>query len=295
MYVITGATGNTGKHIAEHLLATNQKVTVISRSAENVKSLTEKGAIAAVGSVEDADFLTKTFTGATAVYAMIPPNFAVVDFSGYQAIVTQALVTAIKNSGVKNVVTLSSVGAHSDQTGVVAGLYKLEQALNAIPDLNVLHLRAGFFMQNFFGNIGLIKNMNINGGFPINGDLKMPMVHTNDIGATAVKRLLALDFQGKSHTYVAGTRDVSLAEVTQVLGAAIGKPDLAWVTFSYEQAAQGMVQMGMQKGLVDGYVQFGKASNEGILLADYQRKIEYTTPTSIEDFAKEFAFVYQNG
>jgi uncharacterized protein YbjT (DUF2867 family) len=295
MYVITGATGNTGKYIAEHLLAAGKKVTVISRNAENVKSLTEKGAIAGIGSLEDADFLTKTFAGATAVYAMIPPNFAVADFSGYQAIVTQALATAIKNSGVKNVVTLSSIGAHSDETGVVAGLYKLEQALNAIPDLNVLHLRAGFFMQNFFGNIGLIKNMNINGGFPINGDLKMPMVHTNDIGATAVKHLLALDFQGKSHTYIAGTRDVSLAEATQVLGAAIGKPDLAWVTFSYEQAAQGMAQMGMQKGLVDGYMQFGKASNEGILLADYQRTAAYTTATSIEDFAKEFAFAYQNG
>ncbi|MCU0394014.1 MAG: NAD-dependent dehydratase, partial [Thermoflexibacter sp.] len=127
-----------------------------------------------------------------------------------------------------------------------------------------------------------------------NGDLKMPMVHTNDIGATAVKHLLALDFQGKSHTYIAGTRDVSLAEATHVLGAAIGKPDLAWVTFSYEQAAQGMAQMGMQKGLVDGYVQFGRASNEGILLADYQRTTAYTTTTSIEDFAKEFAFAYQN-
>lgn len=294
MYVITGSTGNTGKYIAEHLLAAGKQVTVISRSADHLKSLTDKGATAAIGSLENADFLTKTFTGATAIYAMIPPNFAVKDFSGYQAVVTQALVTAIKSSGVKNVVTLSSIGAHSDQTGVVAGLYKLEQALNAVPELNALHLRAGFFMQNFFGNIGLIKGMNINGGFPINGDLKMPMVHTNDIGATAVKNLIALDFKGKSHTYVAGTRDVSLAEATTILGQAIGKPDLAWVTFSYEQAAQGMAQMGMQEGLVNGYVQFGKATNEGILMADYQRKPEYTTATSIEDFAKEFAYAYQN-
>ena len=294
MYVITGATGNTGKYITEQLLAAGKKVTVISRSTENVKELINKGANAAIGSLEDANFLSKTFAGATAIYAMIPPNFAVVDFSGYQAIVTQALASAILNAGVRNVVTLSSIGAHSDQTGVVAGLYKLEQALNAIPDLNVLHLRAGFFMQNFFGNIGLIKNMNINGGFPINGELKIPMVHTNDIGATAVKHLIALDFKGKSYTYVAGSRDVSLMEATKILGQAIGKPDLAWVTFSYEQAAQGMTQMGMQKGLVDGYVQFSKASNEGILLGDYQRKTEYTTPTSIEDFAKEFAYAYQN-
>lgn len=294
MYVITGATGNTGKYIAEHLLAAGKQVTVISRSADHLKSLTDKGATAAIGSIEDADFLTKTFTGATAVYAMIPPNFVVEDFANYQARATQALVTAVKNSGVKNVITLSSVGAHSDQTGVVAGLYKLEQALNAIPDLNVLHLRAGFFMQNFFGNIGLIKGMNINGGFPINSDLKMPIVHTNDIGATAVKHLLALDFKGKSHTYVAGSRDLTLAEATTALGQAIGKPDLAWVTFSYEQAAQGMAQMGMQKGLIEGYVQFGKAVNGGILLADYQRKEEYTTSTSIEDFAKEFAYAYQN-
>jgi uncharacterized protein YbjT (DUF2867 family) len=294
MYVITGATGNTGKKIAEILLSQGKPVTVVSRHADKVKDLTAKGAKAAIGDLEDTAFLTKTFHGATAVYAMIPPTFATTDFRAYQNKVGHAIADALKASGVKYVVVLSSIGAHSPESGVVAGIYDFENTLKKNSDLNVLNLRAGFFLQNFLGNIGLIKQAGINGGFPIKADLKIPMVHTNDIAAVAAKHLAALDFNGQSHTYVAGERDLTLAEATKVLGNAIGKPDLTWVTFTYEQAADGMLKMGMPKTLVESYVQFSKATNEGILLGDYKRKSEYTTPTSVETFAKEFAAAFNH-
>ncbi|MBC8044687.1 MAG: NmrA family NAD(P)-binding protein [Rhizobacter sp.] len=294
MYVITGATGNTGKRIAEALLSKGEPVTVVSRSADKVKDLVAKGAKAAIGDLEDAAFLTKTFTGATAVYAMIPPNFAVTDFRAYQNRVGKSLAEAIEKSGVKYVVFLSSIGAHTPESGVVAGAYDFEKMLKKIDGINVLNLRAGFFMQNFFGNVGLIKQAGINGGFPINGDIKLAMVHTDDIAGVAVKHLLALDFKEQSHIYVAGERDLTLAEATKVLGEAIGKPELPWVTFGYEQAADGMSKMGMPQTVVDGYVQFSKSVNGGVYGSDYTRKPEYTTPTSIESFAKEFAGAYQN-
>jgi len=294
MYVITGATGNTGSRITEKLLAAGEAVTAISRSEEKLKPLIEKGAKPGVGSLEDEAFLTETFKGAKAIYALIPPNFGASDFRAYQNRVGHALVEAIRQSGVKNVVTLSSVGAHSPETGVVAGLYDFEQELSKLQDVNVLNLRAGFFMQNFYGNIGIIKNMGIHGGFPINGDVKMAMVHTHDIADAAAEHLLKLDFNGQSHQYVAGQRDLSMEEATEVLGKAIGKPDLNWVTFSYEDAKQGMTQNGLSESLADQYVKFSRSVNEGILDEDYERKPEYTTPTSIEDFAKEFAAAYQH-
>ncbi|MCY7353018.1 MAG: NAD(P)H-binding protein [Cytophagaceae bacterium] len=292
MYVITGATGNTGRRIAEKLLAHGQEVTAISRTEAHLADLVAKGAKAAEGTLEDVEFLTKTFSGATAVYLLIPPNFTAGDFREYQTTVSRALTEAVRRAGVKHAVVLSSIGAHSDQSGVVAGLHDLEEMLKGVESLNVLFLRAGFFMQNFYGNIGLIKGMGINGGFPIEGDLSMPIVHVNDIADVATRHLLALDFSGASHVYVAGARDLSLKEATQVLGAAIGKPDLPWVTFPYEQARAGMVQVGMSESLADAYVQFGKATNEGILMADYQRTPDYTTPTDIEAFAQEFAGAY---
>jgi uncharacterized protein YbjT (DUF2867 family) len=67
-YVITGAAGNISKPLTEKLLNAGHEVTVISRSSENIRSLTEQGAKAAIGSVEDVEFLKKTFSGADAVY-----------------------------------------------------------------------------------------------------------------------------------------------------------------------------------------------------------------------------------
>ncbi|MCB0593335.1 MAG: NmrA family NAD(P)-binding protein [Lewinellaceae bacterium] len=295
MYVITGATGNTGSRITEHLLQAGKSVRAIGRSAERLNPLVEQGAEAAVGELEDTEFLTKAFEGATAVYALIPPAFADGDFRAYQNRVGRSIAGAIRKASVKHVVTLSSIGAHSPETGVVAGLYDFEQELAKHQGINVLNLRAGFFMQNLLGNIGIIRQMGINGGFPIDGNTEIPMVHTNDIADVAAKHLLKLDFQGQSHTYVAGQRDLTFQEATKILGAAIDKPELPWVTFSYEDAKGGMLQNGFPESLADNYLKFSRAANEGILMEDYQRQPEFTTPTSIEDFTREFAAAYKAG
>ena len=79
-YVITGGAGHISKPVVEKLLAGGHLVTVIGRNAENLKELVAKGATAAVGSVDDIKFLTKTFQGADAVYTMIPPNMAAPDW-----------------------------------------------------------------------------------------------------------------------------------------------------------------------------------------------------------------------
>ncbi len=128
MYVITGASGNTGKVIANALLDAGKKVRVLGRDAEKVKELTDKGAEAAIGNLDDVDFLTNTMTGATAVYAMIPPNFTTDNYRGYQNQVADAQIEAAKNAGVKYVVKLSSVGAHlKEKAGVVQGLADMEK------------------------------------------------------------------------------------------------------------------------------------------------------------------------
>ncbi len=295
MYIITGATGNTGRPIAEGLLKAGKSVTVIGRNAGKLQPLVDQGAKAAIGDLDDVGFLTEIFRGATAVYALIPPNATAPDFRAYQNKIGNAIVEAVAQGGVHHVVTLSSFGAHSPESGVVAGLYDFENAFEKLTDVNVLHLRAGFFMQNLFGSIGIIRGMGINGGFPINGDIKMPIVHTNDIAEVAVKHLLALDFSKQTHTYVAGQRDLTMIEATQIIGAAIGKPDLPWVTFPYDQAKGGMVQNGFSESLADAYVQFGKATNTGIMYGDYVRQPEHTTPTSLESFVnQEFVSAYRN-
>ncbi len=295
MYVITGATGNTGQIIAEKLLAEGKAVTVIGRDEKRLASLVEKGAKAAVGELEDATFLSQTFQGATAVYALIPPKWDIQeDWRGFQRKISTALTQALKEAKVPYVVVLSSMGAQLPEgAGPVTGLYELEQMLQTIEGLNILSLRPGFFMQNLYANMGMIKALGFF-GYSLKAEVSMPLVHTNDIAEVAAKRLLALDFEGYSHSFVAGERDITMPEIAKILGEAIGKPDLKYVTFSPEEAKAGMLQAGIPETIADGYNQLFDCLNGAAYLNDFTRTPENTTPTSIEDFAKEFAMAYQH-
>ncbi len=293
MYIITGASGNTGKIIANALLDADKKVRVISRNTEKVKNLAAKGAETAIGNLEDGDFLMKAFSGATAVYAMIPPHFTTNDFRGYQNRVADAQIEAVQKAGVEYAVTLSSVGAHlKEGAGVVQGLADMEQKWNAVNDINVLHLRPSYFMENTLAQIDTIKNMGIMGS-PIKGDMSFPIVATKDIAELAAKRLLQLDFSGNEVQYVLGSRDVTYNEVAEIYGKAIGKPDLKYVEFSYEDTRKAMIEgWGVTENVADAFIEFMQAVNAGKIFAEVKRNNANTTPTSIEDFAQVFAQIY---
>lgn len=286
MYIITGATGHTGKRISENLLAAGQTVKVISRSVEKVADLVSKGAIPAIGDLADAEFLTQTFKGATAVYLMIPPKFDVTDWRAFQRSLTEAFVTALKASGVQKVVLLSSQGAHLlEGAGPVSGLAELEHALHAIDGLEVKALRPGYFMENLFASVGMIQHAGINGS-SLRGDVRFPIVHTRDIAEVATKHLLALDFSGHTHEFVGGAADLTMEEVTATIGQAIGKPELPYITFSPADAKAGMEQAGLPATIADGYNELFGALNSGIYQEGYHRSPEITTPTTLEWFVE---------
>lgn len=294
MYAITGATGNTGKKIAEALLARGKKVRVIGRTAERLRPLADKGAEPVVGSLDDAAFLTRAFTGVKAVYAMIPPNYAAPHFRAYQNKLGEAIATSIASAQVPYVVNLSSLGAHlPEKTGPIKGLYDMEQRLNKLERTHVLHLRPTYFMENLFWSMNLIKTMGMNGS-PLKGDLLIPMIATRDIAAEAAERLFRLDFSGKSAKELFGQRDLTMVEATRILGKAIGKPELPYVQFPYEDAEKAMVGMGLSLDMARSFNELYRAFNEGTLKPTEARSESNTTPTSIEEFAKVFAMRYSS-
>jgi len=286
MYVITAATGNTGKIIAQNLLQAGKSVKVISRKAEHLADLVAQGAVAAVGDLADAAFLTQAFEGATAVYLLVPPKWDVTDWRAYQRTVNNAYVQALRATDVKKAVLLSSQGAHLlEGAGPVSGIGELEVALRDIDGLSALSLRPGYFMQNFFGLIDMIKHAGII-GYALRGDLKMPLVHTRDIAEVATKRLLDLDFTGHTHEFIGGAADLTMQEATAILGAAIGKPEMPYVEFSQADAKAGMLQAGIPETIADGYNELFDALNKGTYQEGYVRTPEVTTPTTLEWFAE---------
>ena len=269
MYVITGATGHTGRRIAQSLLEAGKSVKVIARNAEKVAELAEKGAQVALGDLGDLNFLREQLRGATAVYLMIPPNFAVANWRGWMREMVGIYEQAIRESGVKKVVLLSSIGAHrTEGVGPIGGLGELENALKNIPGIDVLALRPGYFMENLYGSAGMIKNMGINGGVQ-KADASMAFIHTSDIARVATERLLTLDFSGFSHEFLTGPEDMSPAQITAAIGKAIGKPELPYIEFPAADGKAGMMQAGLPETIADGYVEMAEGINAGFLREGY--------------------------
>jgi uncharacterized protein YbjT (DUF2867 family) len=295
LYVITGATGNIGKKISEVLLSKKKKVRVIGRHADKLQGLVEKGAEAFAGSLDDAAAMAHAFKGAHAVFVMIPPNYAALDFRAYQNRIGETLGKAIQDSGVRFVVNLSSIGAHrADKLGPINGLYDQEQRLNKLSGVNILHLRPAYFMENQLMSIDLIKKMGINGS-ALRGDIAFPMIATVDIAQVAANALLKLDFKGQSVQELLGSRDISLQEATTILGKAIGKPDLKYVQFSYEDTEKSLIGMGFTPNLAKLFIEMSRGSNEGLMAPTQGRTPKTTTTTTFEEFAKVLANAYTSG
>jgi uncharacterized protein YbjT (DUF2867 family) len=287
MYVITGATGNTGSVVAERLLAEGEKVRVVGRDPKRLERFTQKGAESFIADATDAGALTKAFAGAKAVYAMIPPNPASPDVLAYEESVSDGLRSAIQKNGIKYAVVLSSFGADkSHGTGPVAGLHSLEKKLEGISGLNALFLRAGSFMENLLPQAGAIKSMGGMAG-AIRGDLPLPTIAARDIGAFAAEALLKLDFVRKSTRELQGHRDLTNAEAAKIVGAAIGKPDLAYTLVPAAQLKPVLMQMGMSSNMADLLLEMAAAQNSGHMKMLESRSPATTTPTTLETFVSE--------
>jgi len=288
--VILGASGNTGSIIANFLLSKGEKVRVVGRNAGRLQRFVSKGAEAFAADMSDAAALTKAFSGARAAYLLLPPITSRED----QERESDAITKAVKASGLHYAVNLSSYGAHvSEGTGPVAGLHSSEQKLNAIRDLNVLHLRAAYFMENNLSAIDMIRGMGLF-GHALLPDVKLPMIATGDVGDYAAQRLLHLDFSGKQTRELLGERDLSMAEATTIIGRGIGKPDLRYEHFPYDQVRQALTQTGFSPKKAAVYIEMFEAINAGLLAAQEPRSRENSTPTSFEKFVQDvFAPAYR--
>ena len=297
MYVITGATGHTGRAIAETLLNAGQPVTALGQSAETLAPLAQLGAKTLAGDLRDPQFATQAFAGATAAFAMLPSNYGAADFRAEQNAVADGLIAGAKASGLTHLVALSTVGAHLPaDSGVLLGLHDLERKLRTqLPAVRVRNLRVGLLFENSFSFIPVIKHAGVVGGFPIRGDINIPMVATQDIAAVAAERLLKLDFTGQNHEYVLGPRDLTFNEMAAIIGQALHRPELQWVDFSYADARAGLLQAGFSASAADAMVGLAKSVNDGGYFGDDLRRTpQNSTPTTFETFVSQLVAAYNH-
>jgi uncharacterized protein YbjT (DUF2867 family) len=293
MIVLTGATGRTGSAAAEALRAKGEKVRVVGRDAKKLSALVTQGAEAFVGNVEDVSSMTEAFRGASAVYLVLPEDISQEDLRAHQERVSDCYAAAITNAHVRFVVNLSSIGAqHADNTGPIVGLHNQEQKLNRVAGLNVLHLRAAYFMENLFMSIAQLRSM---GALPggLRAEVPMPWIATQDIGGYAATRLAGRDFSGSSVQELHGQRDISMKEAASIVGNAIGNPNLEYMQLPRTMFETALLKMGLPKKTAELIIEMWDGANAGLIVPQEKRSARNTTPTPLESFvSRVFAPAY---
>ena len=293
MIVVTGATGRTGRAATKALRAKGEKVRVVGRDAKKLTALEELGAEPFVGDVGDVASMTEAFYGASAVYLVLPEDISQQDLRAHQERVSDSYAAAITNAHVEFVVNLSSIGAqHAKDTGPIVSLHNQEQKLDRIAGLNVLHLRAAYFMENLFMSIAPLRSMGtLPGG--LRADAPMPWIATKDIGEYAAFRLAARNFSGSSIQELHGQRDISMKEAASIVGTAIGKPNLEYVQIPSMMLESALLEMGLPQKTAELIIEMWNGANAGLIVPQEARSVKNTTPTKLESFVTEvFAPAY---
>jgi uncharacterized protein YbjT (DUF2867 family) len=287
-----GATGQVGSKTVNNLLGKGHTLRLIARHADKLQQFAGKeGVEIHAGDSLDASFLAGVIKGSDAVMLMMPADLYAENIGAYQDKLGAALIEAIKKSDVKKVLFLSSVGGHTEEhTGIVAGLARQEVRLKQLQNVDVLILRPTYFMENLLGSISLIKNMGMNGS-SLSPEKAFPLVATQDVAKVAAGKLNNLDWKGITVLPLLGPRNYNMNEVTHELGDAINKPDLKYVQFPYDQAKQTMTQWGFSESVAQAFTGLTEGINLGVFDTE-KRDANSTTPTTVQEFAKTFAYVY---
>lgn len=294
--IVTGSLGNISGPLTKELIRKGHAVTVISSSFERKTTIEALGAKAAIGTMEDIDFLTETFRGSDIVYAMEALNAGSffnhdLDFIEANTKIGSNYKAAIEKSGVKNIIHLSSIGAHMKEgNGILAFHYNVEKILNELPeDVSIKFMRPVGFYYNMFGFIPTIKSQNAifqNYG----GSGKEPWVSPLDI-ASVIAEEIEKPFNGREIRYIA-SEEISPDDIASILGESIGQPDLKWVTVSDEELLNGMIGAGMNPKTAKGVVEMNAARGNGLLYEDYRQHKPVLGNVKLKDFAKQFAAAY---
>ncbi len=319
--ILTGSLGNISKPLTKDLVGKGHSVTVISSKADRQKDIEALGAMAAIGSIRDLNFLNKTFTGADIVYLMEPtePN-RLFDktFDPYESVkeLVSIYKKAVEQSGLKKIVHLSSIGAHTDQgVGLLRFHFMAESILKALPaDVAIKFMRPVGFYGNLLMNIETIKSLSKGfigtimalqyygiGGLlsdkrgvivaNYGGDTINLLVSPIDI-ATVIAEEMEKPFEGRTARYIASEEPTS-NEVARILGEAIGKPYLKWGKISDKMLRNAMLKRGMNYMMVDGLVEMGSAGRTGILYEDYYNHRPVLGKTKLREYVPIFAEAYR--
>jgi uncharacterized protein YbjT (DUF2867 family) len=266
MILITGGTGQSGTEIVRQLAATGTRFRALARNPAKAGAIRIGGVEIVQGDMGDNRSLAPALTGVDRLLLNSAPDASFVESQ-------MNVIDAAKQAGVRHVVKFSAMTADPNSPSTFPRMHgQVEQHLRQ-SGLAWTLLRPTFFMQNWLGLSGMVKQGTV---FQPAGNGKSAPVDLRDIAAVAVKTLTEAGHEGKVYD-ITGPQLLTYAEVAQILSEVSGHP-VKYQDIPPAAAKPAMVAMGIPEFAAD-------AINE---LMDQLRAGQYERQTSVvRDVAKK--------
>jgi uncharacterized protein YbjT (DUF2867 family) len=286
MIVVTAPTSNIGHQVLANVLDKGESVRVIAREPSHLSPQTRQRVEVVQGSHSDIEVVNMAFTGADAVFWLVPPapdaktvEAAYLDF-------TRPACTAFKSQGVKRVVGVSALGRGTPvakNAGFVTASLAMDDLI-ASTGVSYRALTMPSFMDNLLRQVAPIKNQGVFFS-PIAGDRKLPACATRDIAAVAAKLLLDHSWSGQGSVAVLGPEDLSFNDMSRIMSEVLGKP-VRYQQIPFDAYKARFIGFGMSEAMAQGMTDMAAAKNDGLDNAE-PRTPENTTPTSFRRWCEE--------
>ncbi|WP_333631305.1 NmrA family NAD(P)-binding protein [Agrobacterium cavarae] len=281
---VVGATGRIGTKMTENLLAKGHSVKALSRGGPALDALVAKGAEPFIGSFDTGDGeLSKFFEDADAAFLMVKTLWTAEDFHGHYPAVALRFFDALRDSPVRFAVSLTGMGSElSGNTGHFQGFHILDQILNRLRDIKLVHLQGGWFMDDLARWADAIAQHD-RIGFTLGPNVKAPWVSIQDLAAFATKEF---DTPPEEHRSVKQLGiDYTMSEIAAMIGRALGRE----VDYRFVDPTSHAVETVFRErfGTLDRWVydkNTAAALNDGRIKFRDDRPV---LPTTMEDFVKD--------
>lgn len=282
--VIAAASGNIGRRTAEKVIQAGAETILLARHPEKLAALVAQGAIVQPISSDDAQGLIKITQQADALFWLTPPKLDAPNLKDWYVQTARAGADAVSANGIPRVVNISSIGAGAKPNlGTVSFGGDVESSFNQTA-ANVVHLRPGYFMENFLAQIETIQSDRLV-RFPYASDHDIPWISTDDIGDVAAHYLLERRWAGQWTRNLMGAENLTLPETSAILSRVLDY-SIEYTRVSIESLQQQFATMGataeVQREMGDLFRALGDP--DGVYAT--ARTPEATTPTTFEQFVK---------
>jgi uncharacterized protein YbjT (DUF2867 family) len=289
---IAAASGNVGRRTAEKVVQAGAETILLSRRPEQLADLVAQGAIVESISSDDPPGLIAATKNVDALFWLTPPKLDVPSLSDWYTQTAMAGASAVRENSIKRVVNISSIGAGAKPNlGTVSLVGDVEAIFNQT-GANILNLRPGYFMENFFAQVDAIwRDHTVS--FPYPDDHDIPWISTDDIGDEAAKYLLDDRWAGQWNRNLMGAENLTPLETAAILSRVLDRPNaegrpkvIEYVRVTIESIQQQLASFGATPDVQQelGHLFHALGDPDGVYAT--ARTPDAFTPTTFEQFAR---------